>query len=143
MKIKKHFCTHLINQLILFYFLIDKMYNNQLFRKNKTQKTPKGFLLSEMKVISDESYHKGPHQHCVTNHVETKSGTFSFHTNRKTKEGARQFCRARGEILAPITNWDDFWQIKNFTDGCTNFGGGRIYSTGLDFVDAKNRYLTR
>ena len=95
------------------------------------------------RYITVEESHSGPHKHCDDPSIETKSGKFTFHPqNWKTRDGAREFCKERGEILAPITNWDDFYRLRNFTDGCTNLGGFNIYSTGLDFVDDKVRYFT-
>ena len=92
-----------------------------------------------------KNLHIGEHKHCEDNTLTTKSGTFTFHNdwnNLLSRDDAKEFCKKRGEILAPITNWDDYQKIRNFTDGCTNLGGGEVYRIGLDVIDDKNRYFT-
>ena len=83
------------------------------------------------------------HEHCEDKTVTTSSGTFTFHSETQlSRDGAKEFCGEKGEILAPITTWDDFYQLRNFTDGCTNLGGLASYRVGLDVVDDNTRYFT-
>ena len=93
--------------------------------------------------IEDSDLHTGPHKFCEDTSVETKSGRFTFHPETyRTMRGAKDFCEGKGEILAPVTNWDDYHQLRNFTDGCTNLGGTKTYYVGLDVLDdPKSRYL--
>ena len=95
-----------------------------------------------MSYLEDSDLHTGPHEWCRDTSVTTKSGRFTFHNLSRTVRAAKDFCRAKGEILAPVTNWDDFHQLRNFTDGCTNLGGSQNYLVGLDVFDERTRYFT-
>ena len=96
-----------------------------------------------MKVVTEEFFFSGEHKYCENNTLTTKSGTFTFHRNTYLSlDGAREFCKKKGEILAPITNWEDFYQLRNYTDSCTNLGGSSSYRVGLDIIEDKVRYFT-
>ena len=97
----------------------------------------------KFKHVTKDYFFSGEHKFCEDNTVTTKSGTFTFHSNTYlSRDGAKDFCENKGELLAPITTWDDFYKLRNFTDGCTNLGGSSMYRIGLDVVDDRNRYFT-
>ena len=101
------------------------------------------YIKNGMRYIEDSDLHTGEHEFCEKTSVETKSGKFTFYPDTiRSIHGAKDFCAKKGEILAPITNWDDFYQLRNFTDGCTNLGGLSSYHVGLDIVDERTRYFT-
>ena len=96
-----------------------------------------------MKIVTEEFFFSGEHKFCENTTITTQSGTFTFYNDKNlSRDGAKAFCKEKGEILAPITTWDDFYKLRNFTDGCTNLGGSSFYRVGLDVVDDNNRYFT-
>ena len=84
-----------------------------------------------------------PHKQCDDTSITTSSGKFTFYPGTSmTFDEAKKFCKKEGEILAPITNRDDFDTLHKFASGCTNIGLGRDYFAGLEMITPEFGYFT-
>jgi len=70
---------------------------------------------------------------CPTS-VTTKSGTFTFYTQKVQRCKAENFCRSLGHILAPITNMEDRKALQDTANQRCGIFDPRIhtYHIGLD-----------
>ena len=76
-------------------------------------------------------------QSCSTQ-VATPTGKFTFHKEKLSMCEAKKFCAGKGEILAPITNEEDFAAVHKtlragYHEGCWLYDR-ESYFTGLDIT---------
>ena len=71
---------------------------------------------------------------CPTS-VTTKSGTFTFHDQKVPRCEAEKICRSLGQVLAPITNWEDKKALQKIADQkCGMFKQrGHLYHLGINY----------
>ena len=70
-----------------------------------------------------------------SNTTTTSSGTFTVYQKEMTKCEAKQFCRDKGHILAPITTMEDRDAVHKMLDwNCVEHQGSFVYHLGLDIT---------
>ena len=73
--------------------------------------------------------------------VTTPTGKFTFHNEKMSMCEAKKFCAAKGEILAPITNKEDFSAVYKTLlsgdhEGCW-LQGFHKFMIGLDIYSVR------
>ena len=78
-----------------------------------------------------------------TTQVTTSTGVFTFHDELVLKGEARRKCKEKGELLAPVTNYEDSQALlKAFDpDNCAFHRYYGFYHIGLDLYSYKNELV--